>query len=73
MHRSTTDHWSTIKHLLHYLCDTSDHGILLYRDSPLSFMPFSNVDWAENKDDFFATNAYIAYLGRNPFFWSLKK
>lgn len=27
MHHPTDDHWTTMKHLLRYLCSTSDHGL----------------------------------------------
>lgn len=73
MYRPTTDHWVTVKRLLRYLCGTSDLGICLYRDSPLSLHAFSDADWAGNKDDFSSTSAYIVYLGRNPISWSSKK
>lgn len=36
MHRFTSDHWTTIKHLLRYLCGTSSHGLVLYHNSSFS-------------------------------------
>ena len=31
---------------------------------------FFDVDWANNKDDFTSTSAFIVYLSRNPISWS---
>ena len=73
MHRPTTDHWTTVNHRLCYLCGTSDHGLLLYHDSPLSVHAFSDANWAGNKDDSTSTSVYIVYLGCNLISWSLKK
>ena len=73
MHRLTSDHWTTVKYILRYLCGTIDHGILLHRQSPLQLHVYSNVDLAGNKDEFTSTNAFIIYLNRNPISWSSKK
>ncbi|PON31226.1 hypothetical protein PanWU01x14_371450 [Parasponia andersonii] len=73
MHRPTTDHWYTVKHLMHYLYGTFDHGIHLYHDSPMSLHTFFDIDWADSKDNFFSTSAYVVYLGRSSISWSSKK
>lgn len=73
MHQPTSDHWNAVKRLLRYLCGTLDHGICLRQNSPLALHPFSNADWAGNKDDYTSTSAYIVYLGHNPISWSSKK
>ncbi|KAL5787727.1 hypothetical protein ACOSP7_004676 [Xanthoceras sorbifolium] len=44
MHRPTSDHWTAMKHLLRYLCGTSDHGLVLHRDSLLIVHAFSDAD-----------------------------
>ena len=66
MHRPTTDHWNVVKHLLHYLSSTTDHGIALHCHTSLSLHTFSDADWADNKDDYTSTSVYIVYLGSNP-------
>lgn len=73
MHHPTSDHWTVVKYLLWYLCSISNHGLVLYRNSFLSFHVFSNANWAHNKDNFNSTSAYIVYLGRNPILQSSKK
>lgn len=65
MHRPNSDHWSAAKRRLRYLCGTLDHGLLLYKDSPLTLHVFSDSDWAGDKDDFTSTSAHLVYVGRN--------
>jgi len=75
MHWPTTDRWATVKHLLRYLCGTSDHGLLLNCDWVSYVHAFSDAYWAGNKDDFTSTSAYtyIVYIDRNPISLSSKK
>ena len=73
MHHQTSDHWISVMRILHYLCGTIDHGILLHRQSPLQLHAYSDADWAGNKDDFTSTKNFIIYLGRNTVSWSSKK
>ena len=73
MHCPTTEHWNAVKRLLHYLCGTLDHSLVLHRNSPMSLHALFNADWVENKDDFTSTSANIVYLGRNHISWSSKK
>lgn len=73
MHHRTIEHWTTVKHLLSYLYDTLDHGIVLYQHSDIALHAFSDVDWAANKDDCTSTSAYIVHLGRKSISWSFKK
>lgn len=69
----TSDHWLALKRVLRYLVGTSDHGLFLRRDSPLSVHAFTDADWAGDKDDYISTTGYIVYLGSNPISWSCKK
>lgn len=73
MHCPTTNHQATMKHLLDYLPNTSDHGLLLFYNSMLLLHAFSGADLACNKDDFTSIGAYIIYLGCNAISWSSKK
>ena len=73
IHRSTGDNWTTVKHILCYLCDTIDHGLTIHFHSPLYLHAYSDADWPENKDYFTSTSAFIIYLERNPVSWSSKK
>lgn len=73
MHRPTTLHWQALKRLLRYLKGTVDLGLMLHVNSPFNLHAFSDADWAENRDDYTSTGAYIVYLGRNPISWSSRK
>ena len=76
MHCPTTEHWSFVKRLLRYLVGTVDDGLQLYNDSTLGLhafadtslrlQAFSDADWAEDKDTFCSTSAYVVYLSKNP-------
>ena len=73
IHRSTGDHWTAVKRILRYLCDTIYHGLTIHHHSPLHLHAYSDVDWAWNKDYFTSTSTFIIYLGGNPISWSSKK
>ena len=66
IHQPTSDHWSAVKRVLHYLYRTIDHVIMLHRHSNLALHAFADADLAGNKDDFISNSAYLVYLGRNP-------
>ena len=59
MHQLAIEHWGVFKWLLRYLSGTLDHGIVLYRHSPLMLHAFSDADWASNNDDFTSTGTFI--------------
>ena len=44
MHHPTINHWVVVKRLLHYLCGTLDHMLLLYCDFSISLHAFLDVD-----------------------------
>lgn len=73
MHRPTDDHWQAAKHVLRYLTGTLFHGIMMRRNTPLSFHVYSEADWAGDTDDYTSTNAYIMFIGATPIGWSSKK
>jgi hypothetical protein len=80
MHTLTTEHWTFVKCLLRYLCETANEGLQIHRQSPMQLhafsdhthrgfqqdlQAFSNADWAGDKDDYSFTGAYAIYLGHN--------
>lgn len=73
MHRPTTQHWSVIKHLLHYLQSATHHGLFLHWHSQFLLHGFSDANWANNPNDRTSTRAHVTFLGHNTILWSLKK
>lgn len=76
MHPPTINHWFVGKQILHYLCDTSDHGLFLSHSSPSmlhaytnaefnSMSAFSDADWAGCPDDYRSTGGFAIYLSHN--------
>jgi hypothetical protein len=72
LHQPTTHHWTAVKHILCYLKDTPDHG-LLYQPGFLMLEAYSDADYACCPDDRHSTGGYCVYLGHNPISWSAKK
>ena len=66
MHRPTSEHWNATKRLLQYLCGTLTHELFLHKANTLSLHAFLDADWANNKDEYISTSAYIVYLSRHP-------
>lgn len=62
-----------VKHILHYLQGTNDHGLLFQKSIALALITFTDVDWALFLEDRRSTNGYCVFLGTNPMSWSSKK
>ncbi|XP_021729756.1 uncharacterized protein LOC110696710 [Chenopodium quinoa] len=73
MHCPTDFHMQSLYRLLRYLNGTSNMGLIIHKNSPLSLHAYSDVDWARDTDDFISTTAYIVYLGKYPISWSSRK
>lgn len=71
MHSPSTTHWVAAKHVLRYLKNTIDHG-LLYTPGPLRLQAFCDSDWAGNPDDRRSTSGFRVYLGNCLVSWSAK-
>ncbi|KAL3529025.1 hypothetical protein ACH5RR_008347 [Cinchona calisaya] len=61
-----------LKQILRYLNGTAYHGFLLLPYEKFSLIAFSDVDWAEDKDNFLPTSVYVIYLGGSPASWLSK-
>lgn len=44
----TKEHWTTLKHVLHYLKGTPNYGILYSQKDTVECVGFSDTDWAED-------------------------
>lgn len=73
MHQPRTLHWEAVKRVLRYLVGTANLGIFFSAKSPFNLRAYSDADWADNRDDYTSTGAYITYLGHQPVSWSSKK
>ncbi|KAF5477732.1 hypothetical protein F2P56_004349 [Juglans regia] len=73
MHRSTTVHWTAVKHILRYLKHTVDHGILIRPSHTSQFIAYSDADWGGSPDDRRSTTGYCNFFGHNIVTWSSKK
>lgn len=68
-------YWSFVKSILWYLICTTHHGLLLQPVDPasnMSFIAYSNSDWASDPDDMKSTSGSYVYLVPNLVLWSSK-
>lgn len=70
--KPTTDHWTTVKRILHYSKDTTSHGLHVTK-SNLVLTCFLDADLAGNPDDMRSTSRQCVILGRNLISWSAMK
>ncbi|XP_019055171.1 PREDICTED: uncharacterized protein LOC109115495 [Nelumbo nucifera] len=73
MNASTSNHWTTVKRILHYLKSTIYYGLCLTSNKSLQLHAFSDADWTGCLDDRKSQGGYYVFLGDNLISWSLKK
>jgi len=73
MHKSSQNHWTATKCLLHYLKQTIFHGIQISKTGAPALNTFSDADWAGNLDDRSSTSAYICFLEDTLISWKSNK
>ena len=66
------EHWTAVKHALHYLKGTCDAGITFKRGISLELELFVDFDFA-NRPDALSISGYAAMLGGSCIAWSSKK
>jgi hypothetical protein len=68
-------HWIAIKHLLAYLKETPNHGLIFKADTESEPLVegFSDADWATDKDDRRSYSGYAFFLYGNIISWRSKK
>ena len=64
MSSPTINHWATIEHILCYLKEAPDRGILYKKHEHFKIECFSDVDWAGTKEDRRSTSGYCVFFWR---------
>ena len=62
-----------IKHILRYLVETTNYGLLYKRNSQLECCGYSDADWAGDIDDCKSTSGYVFQIGGAPVSWKSSK
>lgn len=73
MHNPAVDNWGEVKRILHYLCGTSHHGLLLRGMKPLQLYGYSDVDQGSDLLDRKCTSGFVVYFGSDLVSWSSRK
>ncbi|GJY48354.1 ribonuclease H-like domain-containing protein [Tanacetum coccineum] len=79
MHDPREPHFSALKWILHYICDTLDYGLQLFSSSTTDLVAYSDADWAGYPTTRRSTLGYSVFLGNkallgnNLLSWSSKR
>ncbi|WJZ97522.1 hypothetical protein VitviT2T_016121 [Vitis vinifera] len=73
MHSPSDIHWQAVKHILHYLKETSHYGLSIQATPNYNLTCFTNVDHASSSDDHQNTSSYFVFMGSNIILWSSTK
>ena len=66
-------HLNAIKRIIKYVSGTCDFGLFYSKESNVSLVGYSDVDWAGNADDRKSTTSGCFYVGTNLIAWMSKK
>ena len=66
---SKVSHLNAVKRIIKYVSGTYDYGFFYSKESNLSLVGFSNLDWASNADDRKSTIGGCFYVGANLVAW----
>jgi len=73
MHNPQDHHWKAIKRILCYLVGTTNHWLLIKRNSHSSILGLADVNWGTVLDDRKSTTEYAVFLCSNIVSWSSHK
>ncbi|KAL4387529.1 hypothetical protein GQ457_09G029200 [Hibiscus cannabinus] len=73
MHCCNVSHFKAAKRVLRYIKGTSNYGVWFKKVEKLSFIGYTDSDWAGSIDDMKSTFGYFFTLGYGVFSWSSKK
>ena len=66
-------HLNIVKRIIKYVSGTCDYGLFYSKESNLSLVGFSDLDWANNANDRKSTTGRCFYVGVNLVAWMSKK
>ena len=73
MAQPQTTHLDAAKHLLHYLQETMEYGILYRSEAPTSITGFTDADWDSCTETRKSMGAYVFMLAGGPITWQCKR
>ena len=73
MSSPTVNHWATVEHILCYLKEAPERGILYKKHGHTRIECFSNADRAGSRQDKRSTSGYCVFFGGNLTSWKSKK
>lgn len=65
-------HFLDLKHILHYLSGTLDHGLYICLSHVDRLVSYSDADWVGCPNTHRSTFGFYVYLGDNVIYWSSK-
>ncbi|KAH9291809.1 hypothetical protein KI387_043002 [Taxus chinensis] len=66
-------HWTTAKHVLHYLCGSVEYGIRYVRGEGIKLIGYTDADWAGSTTDKRSTSGCCFSLGSGVVSWFSRK
>nr|GEW58860.1 ATPase, AAA-type, core [Tanacetum cinerariifolium] len=73
MHDPHESHLAALKRILRYIRGTLNFGFPLYTSTTISFVGYTNADWAGCPSTRRSTSGYCIFLGDNLLSWSSKR
>ena len=67
------DHWAVVEHILCYLKEALERGILYNNHGHNRLECFTDANWAGSKEDRRSTSGYYVFVGENLVSWQSKK
>lgn len=73
LHAPANVHWSAVKRVLRYLCETVNLGLAFIPSQLTQLSAYMDVDWTGFPDDRRNTGSFSIYLGANLVSWASNK
>jgi hypothetical protein len=73
MHCTRDVQWALIRHILHYIRETTTHNVHIIGSNNLQIKAYSDADWAGCPDTRRSTLGYCVFIGDSLMSWSSKR